>query len=469
MIAAMISGPSLVRRIIFRLCLVGIASSVVGYGFLFLEFSTLLIGLKDSTLYSEAEYLVDHIDQDSDNTLTLHLPEDAAALYISGARRYRITAAGLVMGQSQHPPVTEHDIRLSHPGKTTVGFDDLVGVYERPVEEPGHYAYGAIVEEVIAGHLVRVQVERETEHFSLLADTLLDEFFNDGGWLGIPFLVVVGLASILTDLQTLRPLLTLSEQARTIGPTNPSGRLAVKGVPQEVAPLVQAVNDAVERLEHAFEAQRAFTADAAHELRTPLAILQMRLDALQPSDLRRALERDVSVMSRLVDQLLKGARLETVALAADDQVDVSAVAHAVAEALAPVAVSRGISLELTGAEQPVLAHGLPGPLYDALRNLVENALSQTPKGKCVSISISQGSTGRCFLSVADQGPGIAANERPHLFQRFWQGRRKTGGAGLGLSIVQRVADLHQATIDVHDTPGGGATFVFRLAERGKNV
>jgi hypothetical protein len=204
---------------------VGLASGAIAYGFLFHEFSTLLHGLKDSTLYGEAEYIADHLQRQDDNRLQLILPPDAAALYQSGSRRYRVTSQGRLLGQSIQPPAPDSDLNLSHPGDTTVGFDDLIGVYERPAERPNHYLYGAIVAEEIDGLTVEIQVERETEHFSLLADTLLDEFFNDGGWLGVPFLLLVGLASILTVVQTLRPLRRLSQQARTIGPGTSSERL----------------------------------------------------------------------------------------------------------------------------------------------------------------------------------------------------------------------------------------------------
>jgi signal transduction histidine kinase len=265
---------------------------------------------------------------------------------------------------------------------------------------------------------------------------------------------LVGLASILTVVQTLRPLRRLSQQARTIGPGTSSERLNEADAPREVLPLVQAVNGAVDRLDQAFEAQRAFTADAAHELRTPLAILKMRLDGLPPCDIRQDLERDVAVMERLVSQLLKGARLETLALLASDRADLCHVAQEVAETCALMAVRRRISLELDRPDGAVDICGQRGPLYDALRNLVENAMAKTPPGKRVLITVTPYS-----LTVADQGPGIPAQERPYLFQRFWQGRDKTGGAGLGLSIVQRVADLHRATLTVQDTPGGGATFV----------
>lgn len=450
--------PSLIRRIIVRLTVIGLASGGIAYAFLFYEFSVLLHGLKDSTLYGEAEYIADHIQRQDDGHLQLILPADTAALYQSGSRRYRVTSQGRLLGQSDPAPASSEDLNLSHPGDTTVGFDDLVGVYERPVEQANHYLYGAIVAEEIDDFPVEIQVERETEHFSLLADTLLDEFFNDGGWLGIPFLLLTALASILTVVQTLRPLRSLSQQARTIGPGTSSERLNEAAAPHEVLPLVQAVNGAVDRLDQAFEAQRAFTADAAHELRTPLAILKMRLDGLPPGEIRQDLERDVAVMERLVSQLLKGARLETVALTASDRADLCQVAQEVAEACALLAVRRHINLELESPDGPLEICGQMGPLYDALRNLVENAMAKTPPGKRVLITVTP-----YALTVADQGPGIPAHERPYLFQRFWQGRDKTSGAGLGLSIVQRVADLHQATLAVQDTPGGGATFVLSFS------
>jgi signal transduction histidine kinase len=457
------ANPSLVRRLAVRLGVIGLLSGALAYGFLFVEFSTILHGLKDGTLYGEAEYLAHTIALDPTGPPRLALPPAAAALYGDGSRRYRITMDGRTVAQSPRPPAPLHDLRLSRPGRAMIGFEDLVGVYERPLDPSGRHVFGAIVEEEIAGRPMRIQVERETEHFSLLAETLLDEFFDDGGWLGLPFLVLVGLASVATVAQTLRPLRRLSRQAAAIGPANPASRLTTEAVPKEVLPLVRAVNGAVERLEQAFEAQRTFTADAAHELRTPLAILRLRLDALPPSDLRQSLERDAAVMSRLVDQLLQGARLETVTLPPDAQADLVAVARDVAESLAPAAVARGVDLELAATEPAVVVRGDPGALYDAARNLVENAIAHSPTTGRVVIAVTADTPrGDRTLAVADQGPGIAAADRPHLFQRFWQGREASGGAGLGLSIVHRVAVLHDAAVEVTETPGGGATFTLRF-------
>jgi signal transduction histidine kinase len=145
-----------------------------------------------------------------------------------------------------------------------------------------------------------------------------------------------------------------------------------------------------------------------------------------------------------------------------EQTDLSGLALEVAEAVAPVALARRRDVAVTGASIPVSVHGNHDSLHQALRNLVENALSHTGEGTTVEIAVRSRPPS---LSVSDQGPGIAAADRDKLFQRFWRADRAGGrGAGLGLAIVQRIVAAHGARIDVGDAAGGGAKFTILFAD-----
>ena len=176
----------------------------------------------------------------------------------------------------------------------------------------------------------------------------------------------------------LRPLLRAARDAERIGPADTASRLDETGVPIEVLPLVRAVNGALERLDAAFENQRQFTADAAHELRTPVAVLRARIDALSLNGAGATLRDDVDRLSRLIDQLLTVSALDGRAFDLDRQVDVGAVARRVVADLAPLAVARGRDLAFQGPKRPVRIVGNALALEEGVRNLVENALRYTP-------------------------------------------------------------------------------------------
>jgi signal transduction histidine kinase len=220
------------------------------------------------------------------------------------------------------------------------------------------------------------------------------------------------------------------------------------------------VNQALDRLEAGFRVQREFTADAAHELRTPLTILRTRIDALADQGVSKALHKDIDGMARIVNQLLDIAELETLSIDPLEKADLRAICAEVAEFAAPLALAQGKNIALSGSDGPVWINGNAEMLSRAIRNLVENAINYSPPGTTVEIVVEDGGTVR----VLDEGPGIKADERELIFRRFWRrDRRRTEGAGLGLSIVQRIADAHAATISVENRPTGGAKFSLSFA------
>jgi signal transduction histidine kinase len=271
------------------------------------------------------------------------------------------------------------------------------------------------------------------------------------------FVLAVGV-TWLTIRQHIRPLRRASAEASTVSADRPGQRVGTQGLAAEIRPLIDAVNRALGQLEDALLLQRRFTANAAHELRTPLAVLRARVDGMPPSPERAALTHDIGRMTRAVSQMLLTARLQARGHGETALVDLAALARFVVADMVPLAHSQGRDLALEVSGRPVM-EGSEAGLESALRNLVENALRFTPRGQVVSVRV--GPPAR--IVVEDRGPGVADADKSRILDPFWRAGDQTGeGAGLGLAIVSEVAAQHGGSISVQDAPGGGARFVLAL-------
>jgi two-component system OmpR family sensor kinase len=260
----------------------------------------------------------------------------------------------------------------------------------------------------------------------------------------------------------LRPLRTLAAALTDRRPTE-LGRIALPAPPAEIAPVLAALNDLLARLEKASSAQRAFLADAAHELRTPLTALrlQAQLAARAADDGSRVaaiadVQRGLDRMTRIIEQLLTLARQEPDALqTALLPVDLAALAHAAIAGHAGIALDKDIDLGATRLDEAVRINGDAAAIAVLIDNLLDNAVRYTPAGGRIDTSVG-GDDARAFIEVADSGPGIPAEDRPHVFDRFYRGRGTLeSGSGLGLAIARAIADRHGATIDLRDSALGG--------------
>ena len=286
---------------------------------------------------------------------------------------------------------------------------------------------------------------------SLMADTLLRL-----GMLGLGALLVVWLAVSAA----LRPLERLRRAVEEREPDDlrPLPRVAVQ---RELRPLVQALNHFTERLRGQFERQSQFIADAAHELRTPLAVIKARLElglrAHDPATWRSTLEQAVQGTDRLThlaNQLLSLARIENGARAIAEggaqRLDLSQLSRELGMAMAPLAHARGVALALE-ADQPVWLRGEPTLLSELLNNLLDNALAHTPPGGNVIVRV----TSQAVLEVEDDGAGIPFEDRERVFERFYRRNQHVAGSGLGLAIVGEICRAHLARITLHDGAQGG--------------
>lgn len=319
---------------------------------------------------------------------------------------------------------------------------------------------GASVKRVVGGQTVWVQAGEDLDNRDVLTDDIVAEFFRSVGWIILPILFILLVIDIGIFRRALKPLRQASQIAETIGPLRADIRLPTKEIPREVRPLVLAVNQALDRLEEGFRVQRDFTADAAHELRTPLSILRTRMETLEDQQVGKALLNDIEGMTRIINQLLDIAELDSFVIDPHEEADLRMVCTEVLEFLAPLALAQGKEVALVGTANPVLVRGNAEMLNRAIRNLAENAIRHTSPGSTVEFVVEENGT----VSVLDDGPGISDEERDFIFQRFWRrDRGMAGSTGLGLPIVQRIAELHTATITLTNRKPRGACFSIKFA------
>ncbi|WP_431131079.1 ATP-binding protein [Variovorax paradoxus] len=246
-------------------------------------------------------------------------------------------------------------------------------------------------------------------------------------------------------------------------------------LPDEVRPLVQELNLLFDRVRHAFDAQKHFVADAAHELRSPLAALKLQVQGLQRAP--DAAARDLAVSrlvagidraTRLVEQMLALARHEaSMAAGAKPQpVDLAEVARlAISDAVA-AAQARGIDVGVSHADAGAVVNGQPEALRMLLRNLIDNAVKYTPEQGRVDVGIAMNGSA-VELSVDDSGPGLPEEERARVLDRFYRsGEPQAPGSGLGLAIVKSIADLHGASVMLAASPSlGGLRVLVRFPSK----
>lgn len=317
-------------------------------------------------------------------------------------------------------------------------------------------------------HGLQVQVS-ENHH-------IRDELIGHIAWrLLWPALFGLPLIGLWVWLATRQGLASLDDIARQIASRAPHQLQALtpRAAPEEIRTMLDALNGLFQRVETALESERRFTADAAHELRTPLAALhaqlQVALRARDAAERDRSLQQLQSGLTRaahLVDQMLQLARLDPESGLPDPRpVDLARLAESVCADLGPLILAKHLDFELT-ADAPCLIDGQAEWLRVLIRNLVDNAIRYTLAGGRVRIALAR-SNGQCRLSVADSGPGIPLAERTAVLGRFHRlDQSGETGSGLGLAIVSRIAELHGASLELTNTePNSGLTVMVNWPAR----
>ncbi|OKO78533.1 HAMP domain-containing sensor histidine kinase [Bradyrhizobium sp. AS23.2] len=279
--------------------------------------------------------------------------------------------------------------------------------------------------------------------------------------IALPGLLLMGTATFIATpmivRRAFRGLNTTADQARRIDIHQRGARLSLDKIPLEVVPLVTAVNDALARLDQGYARHKRFVADAAHELRTPIAILNTRLESLPSGPDKTRLLEDSARLATLAEQLLDIQRLDRCGHPFT-RVNVVSIAQSVAADLAPLAIAAGYELALDAPATPIETTGDAAALERALTNLVQNAIQHGPRRGTIGIRVSR----PACIEVTDEGAGIPADQREMIFEPFYRVTPLDRGAGLGLNMVREIVLLHGGQVSVTDEPDGGTCFRMTL-------
>jgi len=281
--------------------------------------------------------------------------------------------------------------------------------------------------------------------------------FYDSKWMSAYFGPVI-MISLFTSWFAVRrglaPLRDLADEAARIDMDSLEQRLPDAEAPSEVRPLVDSVNQALARLDAGAARLRRFTANAAHELRTPVAILTARLDAPKQPSFLIDLQRDAQRIGNIVEQLLATTRLSERPADIAEEVDLAASSRRVAADALLLAIQNGRLIEFVGPDSAVLVRANRSALESVLSNLLDNALRAEPEGGTVIVCVGADAT----IEVIDHGEGIAEADRELVFEPFWRKSETPPGTGLGLAIAKELMVRLGGRIGVSETRGGGATF-----------
>jgi signal transduction histidine kinase len=286
----------------------------------------------------------------------------------------------------------------------------------------------------------------------------LSAYFADGLLIWLVRTIIMGFVAMLIALPILsRALRPLAAEAASILPQDADRRLDEKKAPREVLPLVRGFNAALDRLASELGRRKRFVTDAAHELRTPLAVVALRVEALSDDTDKQELRRGLGRLVHLVSQMLDVERLS---LSSRERrtIDLAGVARDVVADLAPTAIKAGYDLSLEAPDAPVIVRGDAHAISRAITNLIGNSVAHGGGAGQIRVAVRADRT----IEVTDDGPGVPADLQPRLFEPFSRGSSSAEGCGLGLHLTREIMRAHGGEIQL--VPGErGATFRLMFA------
>ena len=415
----------------------GLGASAI---FSHIEAYSTLKELRKRTLQDQAQELLSALRIGSDGSVEVTLPAEWQNAYQRPDRSFAYSiydADGRVVALSPN---------LASP-LPLIGSD--------PLQIPGPESLAVLAMNAPEGRTV--VVGRAHPDQEALAESLIEENFEHL-FVVVPFILMSLPLLWLISRWSLRPLARASQEAQGIGPADLSTRLSVEGLPDEVRPLVDAVNGALDRLAHAYQAERRLTADAAHQLRTPITVFDLRLQRARLGGRTDwpTIEREMAQLRRLIDRLMGLARRDNAALeepaGPHQTINLARIVRESVATVLPIAEKKDRSV-VVEAPDAIPFRGQADDLRDMVHNLLENALVHGSGTVRVTIRHERTEDGpNIVIEVADEGPGVTEALKEVMFERFRRGPTSQG-AGLGLAIARQVARSHGGDVGFASEPG----------------
>jgi two-component system, OmpR family, sensor kinase len=454
------TGWSLSQRLMSRIILISTFITVLVTASVTMHYGYDIPELQQRTVFGLAQDVADDMPFDAEGDELREVVNSRHDLFARHPNAYEwfvLNGDGDIIGSSQRGPV---DRSLFPPGLPPAEWDT-------PTLKDGWQAGKTFVKD---GHIRHVIAVAHSDPGGLLIGLAMGEALMHIVLPLAPFMVLIWIFVSAVVRKTLAPLESLAEQAKRVQRMEDIRPLDPKDAPREVAELVKALNISLEKLRASIEAEKRFLQDAAHALRTPLAIVKARLELDGEKVDRHTLVEEVDGLIRLATQLLASANAERLVLGADARAELGSLAHDAVSSMTPLAIRAGVDLGYTDDGQEALVRGDADAISHALKNLIENALKFTPSGKSVTVHVSHDPPA---IVVRDEGPGVPASKAEAVFERHSRGKFGDGkGAGLGLSIVRRIMHAHggQASLMLYDGPGASFQLAFppAQAEAGAN-
>lgn len=447
-------APSLLRALVLRLTIVVVLALAGGYLVLYFEFREGLWGLEGQSIAVQVQNLRASIVSGT-SPPHLELPRSLQEFYAQPdtLNGYQLLGADGTVLQSGGFSAPYLPLPIAR------GRGQIVMQRETDPSSGNSVMAAAIVlDDPHGAHWLRV-VRNLEDAESLVAQLMLgalDELY----WPIALLLIAVVSVVVVTVLSSLRSLRAVSHQASMLSLHRLDKRLNARNLPRELVPLVQAVNTSLDHLEADYRAQREFTANAAHELRTPLATLRARLESRFSAQELGDVALEIEQLARLVEQLLCLARLDSQEQFQFAPFDAHAVALEVARELAPAALESEHYVTAATPDASVPAYGNATLTRLVFRNLIENAIQHTPAGTSITLSVDAAA-----VIIADDGPGISAHAAASVFERFRRGPDASGaGAGLGLAIAKCIMERQGGRLSLDASAARGARFVMEFSE-----
>ena len=445
-----VSSNSIFGLVLGRITLTTLVFLGLIAGIIYIQIDQTLVLLRNRSLENTALDIASYLEKTEEGVVYLDMPSADRKFYADAGKVYQYVVRG-----------PNHQILFTSP----ISFSDR---YPEEIwdEEPFFEFYGPAGTHFLGTSLMYeydgenylIQVAQSESTAEAFSDTLTLNFLQRTALYSLPFVLVLIIVIYFSLKQSLKPLIDVSRQARKITFQKPELRLEEGGLPQEILPLVTAINGALERLENGIKSQQEFTTNVAHELRTPLTILKTRVETLEDKAIAKEFSHDIEEMIHAVNQMLDLSKLDFPEAIGMENLSLNEVVKAVCQDMWPLFIRQERELKVFGIERKSTVYGNRDLIYRALRNLLDNTLVHTPPKTCVEVSI-EGT----HIYVRDHGLVILEADRSKIFQRFHRSDRQKFklGAGLGLSIVGKTMKIHGGRV-VLDTPSKGKGNVFRL-------